>query len=44
MCHLFRMLISILKKLIYLKNKQVSDARFWIQKALLAKSYKNNSF
>jgi len=38
------MLIFILKKIIYLKNKQVLDARFWIQKALLTKSFKRISF
>jgi|TARA_B100000780_G_scaffold270682_1_gene230769 hypothetical protein len=38
------MLIFILKKIFYLKNKQVLDARFWIQKALLAKSFKQISF
>ena len=43
MCHLYIMFIIILKKIIYLKNKQDLDARFWIQKALLAKNFKNNS-
>jgi len=38
------MLTFILKKIVYLKNKQGLDARFWIQKALLIKSFKNNSF
>jgi len=38
------MLTFILKKIIYLKNKQTLDAKFWIQKALLVKSFKNNSF
>jgi len=38
------MLTFILKKITYLKNKQSLDARFWIQKALLVKNFKNNSF
>ena len=38
------MFIIMLKKLIMFKNKHNLDARLWIQKALLVKSFKNNSF
>jgi len=38
------MIRIILKKIIYLKNKHDLDARFWIQRALLFKNFKNNSF
>jgi|TARA_B110000438_G_scaffold295173_1_gene337749 hypothetical protein len=38
------MFAIILKKIINLKNKRDLDARFWIQKSLLGKSFKNNSF
>tara|TARA_B110001452_G_scaffold192888_1_gene162876 strand:- start:1069 stop:1185 length:117 start_codon:yes stop_codon:yes gene_type:complete len=34
----------ILRKIINLKNKNDFDARFWIQKALLNKNFKNSSF
>jgi len=34
----------IFKKIIKLKNKQDLDAKFWIQKALLVKNFKNTSF
>jgi hypothetical protein len=38
------MFTIILKKIITLKYKHNLDARFWIQKALLNKNFKNNSF
>ncbi len=38
------MFTIILKKIIYFKSKHDLDASFWIQKALLAKNFKNNSF
>tara|TARA_B100000767_G_C19356340_1_gene365965 strand:- start:402 stop:518 length:117 start_codon:yes stop_codon:yes gene_type:complete len=38
------MFAIILKKIIKLKNKHNLDGRFWIQKALLAKNFKNSSF
>tara|TARA_E500000331_G_scaffold193442_1_gene185977 strand:- start:476 stop:592 length:117 start_codon:yes stop_codon:yes gene_type:complete len=38
------MIRIILKKIIHLKNKHDLDARFWIQRALLVKNFKNNSF
>jgi len=34
----------ILNKIINFKNKRDLDARFWIQKALLCKNFKDNSF
>jgi hypothetical protein len=34
----------ILKQIINLKKKQGLDARFWIQKALIAKNLKKTSF
>jgi len=37
------MLTIILKRIIYLKNKQGLDARFWVQRALLNKNFKDNS-
>tara|TARA_B110001450_G_scaffold108796_1_gene102918 strand:+ start:220 stop:354 length:135 start_codon:yes stop_codon:yes gene_type:complete len=39
-----KMFTVILKKIIKLKNKHNFDAKFWIQKALLDKNYRNNSF
>tara|TARA_X000001036_G_C20431900_1_gene705536 strand:+ start:463 stop:579 length:117 start_codon:yes stop_codon:yes gene_type:complete len=38
------MLKNIFKKITNFKNKEDLDARFWIQKILLCKNYKNNSF
>jgi len=38
------MFTILLKKKISLKDKHDLDARFWIQKALLDKNFKNNSF
>jgi len=38
------MFTILLKKIVYLKNKHNLDASFWIQKALLVKNFKNNSF
>tara|TARA_B110000008_G_scaffold28386_1_gene25459 strand:- start:150 stop:266 length:117 start_codon:yes stop_codon:yes gene_type:complete len=38
------MFTIIIKKMIKLKNKNNLDAKFWIQKALLYKSFRNNSF
>ena len=43
-CHLYKMLRIILKKIIKIKNKHNLDARLWIQKALLVKNFKDNSF
>tara|TARA_Y100000389_G_C17055183_1_gene314685 strand:+ start:290 stop:406 length:117 start_codon:yes stop_codon:yes gene_type:complete len=38
------MLKNILKKIIKQNYKNDLDARYWIQKALLIKSYKNSIF
>jgi len=38
------MFTIILKKIIKIKNKDDLDARYWIQKALLVKNFKNSSF
>jgi|TARA_B110000027_G_C15994033_1_gene244440 hypothetical protein len=38
------MFTIILKKIIKIKNKDDLDARFWIQKALLIKNFRNSSF
>ncbi len=42
MCHLVIMFTIILKKIIYLKNKDNLDARFWVQRILLNKNFKDN--
>ncbi len=44
MCELYIMFVILLKKIIYLKNIHDLDGRFWIQKALLNKNFKNSSF
>jgi|MDTB01.2.fsa_nt_gb hypothetical protein len=44
MCHFYIMLRILLKKIINFKDKSDLDARFWIQKALLYKNFKNKSF
>jgi hypothetical protein len=41
MCHLYIMFIILLKKIIFLKNKQNLDGKAWIQKALLIKHFKS---
>tara|TARA_B110000438_G_scaffold121815_1_gene118937 strand:+ start:884 stop:1000 length:117 start_codon:yes stop_codon:yes gene_type:complete len=38
------MFTILLKKIISLKDRHNLDARFWIQKALLNKNFKDNSF
>ena len=38
------MFAILLKKIIYHKKKYNLDARFWVQKALLSKNFKNNFF
>ena len=35
---------NFIKKIINLKDKRDLDAKFWIQKALLNKNYKNTYF
>jgi hypothetical protein len=42
MCHLVIMFINILKKIIFLRNKDNLDARFWVQRVLLNKNFKDN--
>jgi hypothetical protein len=38
------MFTIILKKIIKIKNYHNLDGKFWIQKALLNKNFRNNSF
>jgi len=37
------MLTIILKKIIHLKDNRGLDAKFWVQRALLNKNFKDNS-
>ena len=44
MCKFYIMFTIILKKIIKIKNYHNLDGKFWIQKALLNKNFRNNSF